>query len=412
MAVEAMRQALRLLWAHKIRSFLTLFGLMWGTASVIFLVGWGMGVTEMLERGFFRAGKNMGEVWAGRVSEAYTPATDRRYLWYTNDDLEILRRRAKLPLLVGGEAWQMLPVTYRQRALSLDVRGLDPEAMEIRGVRVAEGRGLTQSDVDHRRRVAILGHRTRAKLLGPEGQVGSFVRIAGKPFKVIGVLDRVGTQLSRDRMEIDDHIWVPISTVQLNWPRWWTQDAVVDKIIYRMPSRHQMEETEAEVRAILAERLGAHPTDKEAVGIWSSVRMLSRLPLDQTAGLMFVLAAATLIIGGIGVLNMMLDAVHERRQEIGMRLAIGARRRDIIAQFFVETLTITTLGGVTGAIIGILGCYSLAQIDAPDLIPVPVLTAGIVELALAVMMGVGLLAGMIPAWRAARVDPALTLRME
>jgi putative ABC transport system permease protein len=409
---EAVRQAFRLLRAHKARALLTLFGLVWGTAAVIFLVGWGDGVVIMLERGFFKAGKNMGEVWPGRVSEEFTPAVDRRYLWYTLDDVEVLRRRARLPLLIGAEAWEMLPATYGQRAITVDIRGIDPEVMEIRGVRVAAGRGITRSDIDHRRRVVVLGDKVRRRLLGAEGRVGSWIRLAGRPFKVVGLLERVGTQLSRDRLEIDEHAWVPISTVQAHWPRWWTDEFVVTKILYTMPDRHLLQETEDEVRSILAERLGVSADDDEAVPIWSAVDMLNDLPLDQTQALLFVLAAATLVIGGIGVLNMMVDSVHERRSEIGVRLAIGARRRDIVAQFFVETLAITSLGGLTGAALGIGGCLFLGSLDVPDLIPVPVLSPKIVGLALGILTGVGISAGVIPAWRAARVDPASTLRME
>jgi putative ABC transport system permease protein len=295
---EAVRQAFRLLRAHKARALLTLFGLVWGTAAVIFLVGWGDGVVIMLERGFFKAGKNMGEVWPGRVSEEFTPAVDRRYLWYTLDDVEVLRRRARLPLLIGAEAWEMLPATYGQRAITVDIRGIDPEVMEIRGVRVAAGRGITRSDIDHRRRVVVLGDKVRRRLLGAEGRVGSWIRLAGRPFKVVGLLERVGTQLSRDRLEIDEHAWVPISTVQAHWPRWWTDEFVVTKILYTMPDRHLLQETEDEVRSILAERLGVSADDDEAVPIWSAVDMLNDLPLDQTQALLFVLAAATLVIGG------------------------------------------------------------------------------------------------------------------
>ena len=412
MGLEAVRQALRLLRAHKLRASLTLFGLVWGAASVIFLVGWGRGVTAMLERGFFKAGKNMGEVWAGRVSEEFTPAVDRRYLWYTIDDVAALRRRARLPEVIGAESWEMLPATYRQRAINLDIRGIDPEVMEIRGVRVAAGRGITRSDLDHRRRVVVLGDKTRRRLLGPEGRIGSWLRIAGKPFKVVGVLERVGTQLSRDRMEIDEQAWIPITTMQANWPRWWTDEFVVTKILYRMRDRHLLEETEREVRAILAERLDVPADDEEAIGVWSSVKMLNRLPLDQTTGLLFVLAAATLLIGGIGVLNMMLDAVHERRREIGVRLAVGARRRDVVAQFFLETFTISLVGGLAGAALGIGACLLLGSFELPELIPVPRLHTDIVGLALGVLISTGVASGVIPAWRASRVDPAETLRME
>jgi putative ABC transport system permease protein len=412
MGLEAVRQALRLLWAHRLRSALTMFGIVWGTASVIFLVGWGEASTAKIEWGFFKAGKNMGEVWAGKVGEDFTPAVDRRYLWYTMDDVEVLRRRARVPELIGAESWEFLPAPYGQRALNVDVRGIDTAAMEIRGVGIAAGRGITRSDLEHRRRVALIGDKTRRRLLGPEGRVGVWIRIGGKPFRVVGFLERVGTQLSRDRLEIDEHVWIPITTMQANWPRWWTEQFVVTKILYRIADRRLMDESEREVRAILAERLGVAADDKEAVGIWSSLKMLNQLPMRQITGLLFILASATLLIGGIGVLNMMLDAVHERRSEIGVRLAVGARRRDIVGQFFVETFTICALGGAIGAALGVGACLLLARVPVPELVPVPVLRPGIMALSIGVLLGVGVTSGVIPAWRAARIDPAQTLRMD
>ena len=409
---EAIRQAVRLLWAHRVRSLLTMFGVVWGTASVIFLVSWGNGVQVMLEDGFFRAGKNLGEVWAGRVSEEYTPAVDRRYLWYTYDDLQALRRRARLPVMIGGEAWRMLPAAFKQRAINVDLRGVEPEVMQLRGVPLARGRAISRSDIEHRRRVAVLGDNVRKRLLGPEGGLGSWVRIAGKPFKVVGLLDHVGVQLSRDRMLIDDHIWVPITTVHANWPEWWTNDFVVSKIIYRMRDPSMLEDTEKEVRAILADRIGVGREDDEAIGIHSAVKMLRRLPIQQTKGAMAILAITTLLIGAIGILNMMLDSVYERRREIGIRLAVGARRRDIVVQFFLETFAVTSIGGLFGVAMGVAGCVFLASLDYPDLVPIPVLEGGVVVSALLVMSVAGIAAGIIPAWRASRIDPALTLRME
>jgi putative ABC transport system permease protein len=410
--LEVVREALRLLLAHKLRSTLTLFGLVWGTAAVIFLVGWGRGVRDKLELGFFKAGRNMGEVWAGRVSEEFTPAVDRRFLWFTPDDVAALRRRARLPELVGAEAWELLPAAHGQRGLNVDVRGIEPEVMEIRGVPLAAGRGIGRADVEHRRRVVLLGDKVRRRLLGAEGRLGSRIRIGGIPFEVVGLLAEVGTQLSGDRMWIDEQVWVPISTVFALWPTPWSEEPVVTKIVYRMRDRSLLLDTEREVRAILASRLHVAPDDTEAIGIWSSVKMLNRLPIDQMRGLLFILAAATLGIGGIGVMNMMLDSVHERRREIGLRLAVGARRRDVVRQFLAETLCVTALGGLTGAALGVGACLGLGSLDLPELAPVPVLRADIVVAALAIMIGVGVSAGIVPAWRAARVDPASTLRME
>jgi putative ABC transport system permease protein len=306
----------------------------------------------------------------------------------------------------------VLPVSYRRRAINADVRGIEPEVATLRGVKLAAGREIARSDLDDRRRVAILGDRARRRLLGAEGAVGSRIRLDGKPFTVIGVLEEVGTQLHRDRLEIDDQIWVPLSTLQYHWPPDWTNEVVISRILYRIPSRHLIDETEAEVRAILAGRLGTAPSDSEAIRVISSAKALSRLPLNEIKGFMLLLAVSLLAIGGVNLLNMMLESVHERRQEIGIRLAVGARRRDVIGQFFLETFLITLVGGIAGLALGIAGCLMLGALDVPEIIPVPVLRVGIVVTALAVVTVVGIAAGVIPAWRAARVDPAYTLRME
>jgi putative ABC transport system permease protein len=409
---EALRQALRLLRAHRLRSALTLFGLVWGSASVIFLVSWGTGVNEMLERAFQRTGKNLAMVWPGRVSEEFTPAVDRRQLWYTMEDVEALRDRARLPDLIAGEARTYVAATYRQRARSLEARGVEPEGVQIRSVSVAAGRNISHSDVDHRRRVLVLGHEARRDLLGAEGGIGSWVRIDGTPFQVIGVLARVGTQLSRDGEEIDDQIWLPLSTHLVKWPNPFVDEDVLNVILLRLRDRKLIEETRHEVRAILAERLGVSATDEEAIPIWSPVEMLGRIPSEQQRALLVMIASTTLLISGIGILTLMLDAVRERRPEIGVRLAVGATPRDVGLQFFLETLCIVTLGGALGVGLGVAGCLALGSVDAPDLLPVPVLEMRTVVASLVVLGIVGVGAGWFPAWRAAGVDPAETLRAE
>lgn len=411
-ARDALREALRQLRAHRLRALLTLLGLAWGSASVIFLVAWGEGVTRMLERGFEKTGRNLGQVFPGRIGEEFTPAVDRRFLWYQQADVERLRRRARLPALLAAQTQEFMPVALGPRARNTDVRGIEAQAQEIRGVPLARGRLLTPADVAHRRRVAVLGHDLAEELLGADGGLGGFVRIAGTPFEVVGVLARVGAQLGRDGDEIDDQLWVPIETFRVLWPRWWTDEPWVEAILFRTRDRHLYDETVREVRAILAEGLGVSPRDEEAVVIWSPLELLSELPLDQMRGVLFFLASATLVIGGIGTLNMMLDAVQERRQEIGVRLAVGARRRDVTLQFFLETLCVVALGGLLGVALGLAGCAALASLEVPDLVPVPVLSLRVVLLALGVMTAVGLGAGVVPAWRAARVDPAVTLRAE
>jgi putative ABC transport system permease protein len=418
--LESLREALRLFAAQPLRSLLTLFGLVWGTAAVIFLLSWGAGLQTMLDTAFQRAGKNLVQTWPGRISEDFSPAVDRRWLWYTPEDVAVLRARVRESDLVGAEARTHAPAAFRGRALSREVRGVEPESQAIRDVPLASGRLITREDVEHRRRVLVVGHRTRERLLGAEGRVGSWVRLDGTPFQVVGVLDRVGTQLSRDGAEIDDQLWVPLSVHLALWPNPWIDEQMLSTIFTRAKDRKRIDEAKRELRRVLAERLGVAPDDEEAVPIFSPIEMLERLPLDQQNGLYLLIALTTLLVGGIGILAMMLDSVQERRAEIGVRLALGARRRDVVLQFLWEGVAIGLLGGAAGVALGAGGALFLASdafrggipLALRDLVPAPELSVPIVLLAVLAMGGVAIVAGLVPAWRAARVDPADTLRVE
>lgn len=409
---ETFRQAWRLLTAHKLRSILTLFGVVWGTASVIFLVGWGEGVSKMLDDGFSRAGKDMAYVFVGRVSEDFTPAVDRRALWYTRDDLDVLRRRARLPERVAAEARKYGAAAFRQRAINVEIRGVEPDGIAIRNVSLAQGRPIRHGDLEHRRRVVMLGHDARRELLGAEGGIGSWVRLDGTPFQVIGVLRRVGTQLARDGDEIDDQIWIPLSTHLVHFPNPFLNEPVVNLLMFKLRDRSMLEQTSHEVRAILAEQLHVSPTDEEAIPIWSPVELLNRMPANRQRTLMILIAGATLVISGIGIMSMMLDSVRQRRPEIGIRLAVGATRRAILMEFFLETFAVVAIGGLAGVAVGSALTLAMGSFDAGDLVPVPVYSWSAVSASLIVMSTVGVLAGLIPAWRASRVDPAETLRAD
>jgi putative ABC transport system permease protein len=411
--LEAAREALRTLRTSWLRTALTLFGIIWGSASVVFLISWGLGVRAMLETAYLRVGRNLLHVQAGNIGDDFSPASDRRLLWFTLDDVDALRERVRYSALVVPESQFFKEVTYRQVATQLNVRGVVPDHLELRGVRVAAGRMITHDDVLHRRRVAVLADKARARLLGPHGGVGSTIRIAGQTFTVVGLLGRVGTQLWQDGPgPIDDQLWIPLTTLFAFGPRYGGDAEIVDSILLRIKDPSLRGAAEREVRTILAERLHVAASDHEAIRAASPLDALEKLPLNQMGGLLFTLGATTLLIGGVGVLTMMLDAVQERRGEIGVRLAVGARRRDVLQQFFLETLVITGLGGLLGVGLGLAGCAALAHLTAADLVPVPIVRWETLALALGIMTAVGLASGLFPAWRASRVDPSVTLRVE
>jgi putative ABC transport system permease protein len=411
--LEAAREAMRTLRTSWLRTVLTLFGIVWGTASVVFLLSWGLGVRAMLEAAYDRVGHNLVQVFPGQIGSDFTPASDRRVLWLTLDDVDALRGRVRLSRLVLPESQTFREVGYRQTTTSMNIRGVEPDNVKLRGVTIAAGRGLTRDDLHHRRRVAVLGTKARERLLGPHGGVGSTIRIAGQPFQVIGLLGRVGTQLWQDGpSQLDEQVWIPFTTLAGFGKRQGRDAEVVDSVMLSVKDRKQRKAAEHEVRAILAERLRVRADDEEAIRIMSPLDALEKVPLDQMGGLLFTLGATTLIIGGVGILTMMLDSVQQRRNEIGVRLAVGARRRDIVGQFFLETFFITGLGGLLGVALGLVGCAALASLPAADLIPKPIVRWQTIAIALSVMTGVGFASGIVPARRAARIDPALTLRAE
>jgi len=410
---DAAREALRTLRVSWLRTALTLFGIVWGTASVVFLISWGLGVRAMMEDCYGRVGRNLVQVFPGQIGSDFTPAADRRLLWITLDDVDAIRARVRLSSLVLPESQTFRSVGFRQTTTSLNIRGVVPENVELRGVEVSAGRAITRDDLHHRRRVAVLGSKARERLLGPHGGVGSSIRIAGQPFTVVGLLSRVGMQLWQDGpSQLDEQVWIPFSTLAGFGKRQGRDGDVVDNIMLSVKDRETRKAAEHEVRAILAERLRVSVDDQEAIRIMSPLDALEKIPLDQLGGLLFTLGATTLVIGGVGILTMMLDSVQQRRQEIGVRLAVGARRRDILTQFFLETFVITGLGGLLGIALGLAGCLALASLATADLIPQPIVRWQTIAIALGVMTFVGFASGLVPARRAARIDPSVTLRTE
>jgi len=406
--VAVIRQALATMRTHRRWAALTMFGIIWGTASVILLVGWGVGVHGMIDRGLQKVGKNLVFVMPGRIGENLSAADERRVLTFDLDDAAALRAGARRAELVSAEVMQWMFVRAGSTGRTVDVRGIEPVMQELRGVSAATGRLITPDDVRFQRRVAVIGQTARTRLLGPRPAVGARLNISGVTVEVVGLLDRVGTQLSRNRTETDEQVWLPISTLMTLTGR-----EHIDLLLVRPTERRFNDEVKREIRGVLARRLHVAPTDEEAVFIRSLIDMLSGFDSVFAAFNVFlaVLAIGTLIIGGIGVMNMMLVSVNERRREIGLRLAVGARRRDVVVQFLVETLVITQVGGLIGLALGLGGCALLGQVRG-DLVPVPVIIPSVAWLALVVTTLVGIASGCGPAWLAARVDPAESLRAE
>jgi len=392
---------------HRRWATLTMFGVGWGTATVVLLVGWGVGVHGLLDRGLQTVGKNLVWILPGRIGDDLSPAESRRTLAFELDDVDAVRRRARHVQVASGEtrAWMLARAGSATR--SLDVRGVEPAMWELRGVTLAAGRAVSADDVRFHRRVAVLGPLARTRLFGPRPALGARLMLDGAAFRVIGILAPVGPQLLREGTLIDEQAWIPLTTAGTV-----SGDAPL-RMLARPAHRRWGADLRRDVRRVLAERLHVAPDDDEAVVVNSLIDHLAVFDdvFRALQAFLALLASTTLVIGGIGVMNMMLVSVNDRRREIGLRLAVGALRRDVVVQFLVETLVITLTGGVAGLALGIVGC-GLMRLLPQDVVPAPVLVPEVVLAALLVTTAVGVASGCVPAWRAARVDPAESLRSE
>jgi len=400
------RQSFETMRTHRRWAAMTMFGIVWGTASVVLLVGWGVGLHSMIDDGMQKVGKNLLFVLPGRIGASLGAAEERRTLRFERADVDTLRARARRVSHISGEMLQWSYARAGTRGRNIDLRGVEPVMRELRGVEVAAGRFLSPDDLRLQRRVAVIGQTARERLFGPRPPVGATLSLGGQSFQVVGVLKRVGTQLSRNRTELDEQVWIPLTTAMTLTGR-----DTVDAIVAQLKERRLNHDAKREIRAILADRLHVSRTDEEAVFIISMVDMLAGFDSVFAALNVFLilLAAGTLLIGGIGVMNMMLVSVNDRRREIGVRLAVGGRRRDIVSQFLIETLFITLFGGTIGLLLGVGSCLVLGQAPG-EMVPRPVIVPEVVGLAIAITVVVGLLSGGGPAWLASRVDPAESLR--
>jgi putative ABC transport system permease protein len=408
MLLGVVRQALDTMWLHRRWAALTMFGIVWGTASVVLLIGWGVGVHGLLEVGMQKVGKNLVWLLPGRVGEDLSPADERRMLYLEREDVEALRASARRAALVTGELQTWMYARRGATGRNVHVRGVEPVMRQLRGVSLAAGRFLTAEDLRAHRRVTVIGARARERLFGARPAVGRELTLNGQRFEVVGLLGRVGPQLTRDGPDIDEQAWIPLTTAQAM-----TGEERLSAVLCRATERRHNEELKREVRTILGRRLHVAPTDEEAVFIVSLIDYLATFDtvFAATNGFLFILATTTLAIGGIGVMNMMLVSVNERRREIGLRRAVGALRRHVVGQFLVETLVITLTGGLLGLGLGLGACAALTALPR-DVFPIPVIVPEVVVLALLSTIVVGVLSGSVPAWRAATIDPAESLRAE
>ncbi|GAA0444621.1 putative ABC transport system permease protein [Actinoplanes campanulatus] len=390
---EAWRVALDALRANRLRSLLTMLGVVIGVAAVVALVAIGTGTKEQIERQVEGLGSNLLLVVPGRIEAGSAPTSSP----LTLDDIDAINRvvgdRTRVAVTIAsGET-----VRAGSRTRFSSMQGVLETTPTVFVRRLDRGSYLTRTDVSTGRRVAVLGAGTARDLFGDRDPIGRQITIGGVRFRVIGVFERLGQSLGVDR---DGEVHVPVTAAQrlLGTER-------IDGIAIRAPDRERIGELSDAVVAALAER---HPdTDFSAVTQEQILGVLGDI-LGVLTGVLAAIAGISLLVGGVGVSNIMLVSVRERTKEIGLRKAVGARPRDIGVQFLLEAVLLTTTGGVLGMLLG-----GSAALLVDRLSPVPAaLTWWSMALAFGVSAAVGIIFGVVPAQRAGRLDPVVALRTE
>jgi len=405
----------RTLWAHKLRTFLTMFGIAWGIVSIVLMVAAGEGLRVGQAKVAETLGKDVMIVFHGRTSLQAGGQRAGRVVQWSEEDLPYITTTATECQYVLPELEQETVRTHSAyNNAAFLVTGSLPEFGWVRTLNPGEGRFYNQSDEREARRVAFLGT-DAAKQLFPEGRaVGQTIHLNDFPYTVIGVMEKKKQDSSYDGWDVNK-IFVPFAAMRRDFPdKPPGTPYTFDQLLVTPKSVGQHEECKYEVRRVLGRQHGFDPHDKEACPIWDTVQEAKAFE-TMTNGMKYFLGAVgmvTLVLGGLGVMNVMLVAVRERTREIGVRKALGARGGEILRQFFFEALLIAFLSGGIGLGIAYGICATVNLLPMPDFFAglLPTWKTGVLACFLLGMIAV--FSALYPARRAASIDPIEALRYE
>jgi putative ABC transport system permease protein len=417
MLVESVRVALGALRANRLRAVLTMLGIIIGVGAVITLMSAGAGVQRYVNEQFQGIGTNLLFVMPGDISQNRSGPPDldaaATGAALTTDDAEAIAEPWRAPdvLMTAPELTRFVQVVAGGRDTTTIVRGVTPVYTVIRAWPTVLGTFITDSDVVGHARVAVLGQSALTKLF-PNGEypIGQSIKINGLSFRVVGVTAQKGGAGFGDQ---DDVVFVPLTTAQssLFTDRSVSGEHRVTVIYVQAVSQERMGAATEQIAATLRDRHRISFRDEDDFSVISQADVIQ--VFGQITGVLTVflgvIAGISLLVGGIGIMNIMLVSVTERTREIGVRKAVGAKRRDILSQFLIEAMTLSLMGGVLGVGLGGAGAAIIARLIEGFH---PVMSADAVLLATGVSAAVGLFFGLYPAWRASRLNPIDALRYE
>jgi putative ABC transport system permease protein len=428
---EAINQSFQNLRANKLRSFLTMFGILWGMISVVVLSATGEGFRRGNDKVLRELGKNIGIVWGGRTSLQAGGERAGREIQLTLDDARAIAAESSMIAVVSPELQRGgVRVKSSYNAANAQVTGIEPQYQDIRTIELEYGRNFTWTDEENVARVAIVGFDMAEQLFGKRHVLGETMTLNGVPYTVVGKI-RKKNQDSNYSGPDNNKIFVPFAAMSRDMPR---RDAVAgvlsdiivapkDWVVAGLPRAldervGRIEDIdwplERNVRAILARRHGFDPDDRQAIAMWDTsleTLMFARM-IGHMKQFFTIVGIVTLALGGIGVMNIMLIAVKERTREIGVRKALGATTRVIQRQFFLEGLFLTLLSGGAGMLLALGLCRLVNLAPMPERFSGMILSWQSAVAALATLVTIGIVTSTYPARKAADLPPVEALRFE
>ena len=428
---EAILQSLQNLRANKLRSCLTMFGILWGMISVVVLSATGEGFRRGNDKVLLELGKNIGIVWGGRTSLQAGGERAGREIELTLNDARAIAAESSMVAVVSPELERgAVKVKSAYNSATARVSGVEPQYQEIRTIELEYGRNFAWQDEAQVARVAIVGFDVCEQLFGKRSALGETVTLNGMPYTVVGKI-RKKKQDSNYSGPDNSKIFVPFAAMTRDLPRRDAAPGTLSDIIVtpkdwvadQLPSvlndrTGRIEDIdwplEINVRGILARRHGFDPVDKQAIAMWDTSlntlmfgRMISHMKQFFT-----IVGIVTLALGGIGVMNIMLVAVKERTREIGVRKALGATTGHIQRQFFLEGFFLTMLSGGAGMLVALGLCWLVNLAPMPDRFSGMVLSWQAGVFSLLTLVAIGIVTSTYPARRAAELPPVEALRFE
>jgi putative ABC transport system permease protein len=399
--IETFRVAFEAILSNKVRSGLTMLGVIIGVMAVILLVSIGEGAQVYITKELTGLGTNLLIIQPGKTtaSGGFHPPSAGTVRKLTYDDSLALRRRAWLltdavPIVLGSGR-----IKFQNLGRDVMIIGATPEFQRVRNLFVDSGSYISQSDVDSKLKIVVLGAKVKVELFGDQNALGKVVMLSDARYRVVGVMRKKGTSLG---MDVDDIVYVPVTSGQ----ELFDTDSLFE-IIASTPRAEDVDRATAQIKDILIKR-HAH---REDFTIQTQGAILSTMNtiLGVLTAVLGGIAGISLVVGGIGIMNIMLVSVRERTREIGIRKALGARNRDIMAQFMIEAITLSGAGGVIGILLGV-GLALLIPVFV-TVLPTSV-SAWSIIMAFTFSAAVGVFFGVYPARRAAMQDPIQALRYE